>query len=108
MQLMKILLMFFFLLYHVCIQAQQETIFYNARIFTANPSRPFAEAVGIRGEMIAAVGKLSEVKQVMGPGAVLTDLHGAFLMPGMVDAHNHAIRGGQTLSKPNQLPGTQI
>ena len=41
------------------------------------------------------------MKSKVGANAVLKDLKGAFLMPGMVDAHMHAISGGKTLSKAN-------
>src|ERR1700722_12552967 len=38
-----------------------ERILYNARIFTAEPDRPYAEAVAIRGDKIVAVGNRDEV-----------------------------------------------
>ena len=38
-----------------------ERIFYNAKIFTAEPEHPYAEAVAIRGDKIIAVGNLAEV-----------------------------------------------
>ena len=81
--------------------AQKETIMYNAKIFTANPAKPFADAVGIRGNTIIAVGKFSDVKNAMSAGAELMDIKGGFLMPGMVDAHSHVISGGQSLLKAN-------
>ncbi len=81
--------------------AQTETIFYNARIFTADPNKPFADAVAIKGEDIVAVGKLEQVKTAVSAKAILKDMNGAFLMPGMVDAHSHAISGGKVLLRAN-------
>jgi len=72
-------------------------ILYNARIFTANREHPYAEAIGISGKNIVAVGNLDVVKQKMGPNVTLVDLHGASVLPGFVDSHNHALEGGERL-----------
>ena len=73
------------------------TLFYDAHVFTAEYEHPYAEAVAIRGERIIAVGALRTVEQMAGPNARRVDLHGQFLMPGMIDAHVHPIMGGITL-----------
>ena len=39
----------------------QERILFNAKIFTADPQNPYAEAIAIRGERIMAVGSYPEV-----------------------------------------------
>ena len=69
-------------------------VFYNAHVFTAEYDHPYADAVAIRGERIIAVGDLSSVERTAGPSARRVDLHGKFLMPGMIDAHAHPIEGG--------------
>lgn len=79
----------------------QEKVFYNGRIFTADRDHPFAEAIAIKGKWIVAVGNYEAVKRSVGINAEQTDLGGAFLMPGFVDSHNHAIGGGADLLKPN-------
>jgi predicted amidohydrolase YtcJ len=79
----------------------QEKIFYNAKIFTAERNHPFAEAVAIKGKWIVAVGNYEDVKRSVSMNAQQIDLGGAFLMPGFVDTHNHAIGGGTDLLKPN-------
>ena len=78
-----------------------EKIFYHANIYTGQPSRPFAEAIAIRGETIVAVGSFEEVKNRMSDQAVLIDMNGQTLLPGFVDSHMHAIDGGTSLAKPN-------
>ncbi|WP_336517224.1 amidohydrolase [Pollutibacter soli] len=98
---MKNSLLVLFLFISASCLSQPETVFFNARIFTADPNKPFAEAVAIRGEDIIAVGKLADVKAMVSAKAVMKDLQGAFLMPGMIDAHSHAISGGKSLLKPN-------
>ena len=74
-----------------------ERIFYNAKIFTAEPDHPYAEAVAIRGDKIVAVGNRAEVSKTVAASADLVDLKGNFLMPGLIDSHCHAIEGGLTL-----------
>ena len=77
------------------------TLFHNARVFTAEPDHPYAEAVAVRGERILAVGALTEVEKLAGAAARRVDLKGRFLMPGMLDAHAHPIDGGLTLIQAN-------
>ena len=73
------------------------TVFYNAHVFTAEYEHPYAEALALSADKIIAVGALRAVEQVAGPTARKVDLHGKFLMPGMIDAHAHPIAGGFTL-----------
>lgn len=73
------------------------TLFYDAQVFTAEYEHPYAEAVAIRGDRIIAVGALGDVERIAGATARKVDLHGKFLMPGMIDAHVHPIIGGITL-----------
>lgn len=71
--------------------ADATVLFYNARVFTAEPDAPYADAVAIRGDRIIAVGALDLVEKAGGQGARRVDLGGRFLMPGMLDAHAHPI-----------------
>jgi predicted amidohydrolase YtcJ len=80
---------------------QEETIYYNGNIFTANPLQPFAEAVTIRGQKIVAVGNFSEVINTVSHHATKIDLKGACLLPGLIDSHIHAIEGGVSLTRAN-------
>jgi predicted amidohydrolase YtcJ len=77
------------------------TVFYDAQVFTGEPSHPYADAVAVRGDRILAVGDLAAVEQAAGPGARKVDLKGKFLMPGMIDSHAHPIDGGLTLIEAN-------
>lgn len=82
-----------------CLQgpAAHERILYNAKIFTAEPPHPYAEAVAIRGDKIVAVGNRVEVWRAVANGAESIDLKGKFLMPGLIDSHCHAVSGGLSL-----------
>ena len=93
----------FALLVSVCFQgvafagAADERVLYNGKIFTGEPGHPYAEAVGIRGDKIVAVGNRGEVSKAMSNDAEMIDLKGNFLMPGLIDSHCHAVDGGLSL-----------
>ena len=66
----------------------------NARIWTGDPKRPWAEAIAVRGDRIAAVGSSAEIRKLTGAGAKIVDAHGQMLVPGFIDAHVHFISAG--------------
>jgi predicted amidohydrolase YtcJ len=70
----------------------------NARVWTGNPKRPWADAVAARGDSIVAVGTSAEVKKAAGEGARIIDAKGAMVVPGFNDSHVHFIDGGFRLS----------
>jgi predicted amidohydrolase YtcJ len=74
-----------------------ERIFYNGKIFTAEPEHPYAEAVAIRGDKIVGVGNLSEVTKLVSAGAERVNLDGKSLFPGFIDSHSHSVEGGINL-----------
>jgi predicted amidohydrolase YtcJ len=75
-----------------------ERILFHAKIFTADPQNPYAEAVAIRGDKILAVGTLPEVLKVVSPNAERIDLDDRSLFPGFIDSHSHSIDGGLSLT----------
>jgi len=106
-----ILLTPFFLL--PALAQQPDKIFFHAKVFTADPQNPYAEAVAIRGDKILAVGNLTEVAKSVSPTAERIDLEGKTLFPGFIDSHSHSIDGGlnlisadasEKIDSLNQLP----
>jgi len=71
-----------------------ERVFFHAKIFTAVPEHPYAEAVAIRGGQIVAVGSTPEVTKSVSATAERIDLDGKSLFPGFIDSHSHSIDGG--------------
>jgi predicted amidohydrolase YtcJ len=61
----------------------------NAEIWTVDDSKPTAHALAIRGNRIAKVGEDADVTPLQGPKTRVLDLHGAFVLPGFIDAHTH-------------------
>ncbi|MBI1343460.1 MAG: amidohydrolase family protein [Terrimonas sp.] len=78
-----------------------EKVFYNGKIFTASLQEPYAEAVAVYKEKILAVGNLNTVQKAVSKNAVWIDLEGQTVLPGLIDSHTHAIKGGISLGIPN-------
>ena len=66
----------------------------NARVYTVDAKRPWAQAVAVKGERIEAVGSSAELSRLKGPGTKVVDLHGRLLMPSFGDVHVHPMFGG--------------
>ncbi|MFJ5884524.1 amidohydrolase [Kitasatospora cineracea] len=62
-------------------------------IHTGDAARTRATALAVTGERITAVGH-DEVRELIGPGTEVVDLHGKLLVAGFQDAHVHAVYGG--------------
>jgi hypothetical protein len=71
----------------------------NCVIWTGDATRPWAEAMGIEDSRIVAVGPRAVVSARVSPEAVRIDLGGAFVCPGLVDAHVHMIGLGRGLER---------
>jgi predicted amidohydrolase YtcJ len=74
---------------------QAERIFHNGIVFTANAAGTRAQAIALSGGAFVAVGSDLEVRSLAGPGTEMVDLHGRMVLPGIIDVHNHHLRGGQ-------------
>jgi predicted amidohydrolase YtcJ len=73
-------------------QAPADTILHNGKIVTFDPAP--AEALAVRGDHIAAIGRNADIHAMAGPGTRVIDLAGRTVIPGLIDSHIHAIRAG--------------
>ncbi len=69
----------------------------NARVWTGDARRPWADAVAVEGDRIKAVGSSAEVMK-LAAGARVIDAKGAMIVPGFTDTHVHFIDGGFRLA----------
>ena len=69
--------------------APADIVLRNAKVYTANDRAPRAEAVAIRGDKIAFVGRNADAQRLVGPNTRVVDLRGAAVFPGFTDAHMH-------------------
>jgi len=87
-----------------------DLILVNGKVFTADPTRPYAEAVAIRGERILAVGTSAQIAALAGVNTHRIDLQGHVTIPGINDAHYHfpsAPLGGHYLAFQSGDPSWQ-
>lgn len=75
-------------------QPRADLILVNGRVLTVDPSDRVAQAVGIAGNHIVAVGTNAEVERAAAPNAKRIDLAGRTMTPGLLDAHDHFSSGG--------------
>jgi predicted amidohydrolase YtcJ len=79
----------------------------NAKIWTGDAARPWAEALAAAGDRLVAVGSNADVERlVTAPGAVPSsgqlrrlDAGGALVVPGFIDSHVHFLVGGMRLTE---------
>ena len=66
----------------------------NARVWTGDPRRPWADAVAVTGDRITAVGSSAEINKLARPVTRVIDAQGRMLVPGFIDSHVHFVEGG--------------
>ncbi len=71
----------------------------NGRIWTGNPKQPWAEAVALRGNTIAAVGTSKQIAAMATAETKRTDLGRKLMIPGFNDAHIHFLSGSLLLTQ---------
>jgi predicted amidohydrolase YtcJ len=69
----------------------------SARVFTGNPERPWAEAVGIEKNRIRLVGDNRTIQANCKTGTRIFDLPGRLVTPGLVEGHCHFVNFGMML-----------
>ncbi|MBN1479768.1 amidohydrolase [candidate division KSB1 bacterium] len=74
-----------------------DMVILNGKIFTVDPNEPYAEALAIQGNIIAAVGKTADIEKLVTPATTVIDAKSRLVTPGFNDAHLHFISGGQSL-----------
>jgi predicted amidohydrolase YtcJ len=79
--------------------AVPDLILVNGVVLTMDDERPRARAVAIADDEITAVGSSRAVARLAGPDTRTVNLRGRTVIPGLVDGHTHAIRGGQTFDQ---------
>ena len=67
-----------------------DLVVFNAKVYTVDPLTPRAEAFAIKADRFVAVGSSNEVKSLIGPRTQTFDARQLTVVPGFIDAHNHA------------------
>ena len=77
-------------------QAGVDTVLTNGKIITVDNKFTVAQAVAVRGDRIVAVGTNQQINALAGPNTKRIDLGGKAVIPGLIDAHAHLMRGAET------------
>lgn len=67
----------------------------GGRVFTGDPSSPWAESIVVSGRHVDFVGADDVASAQAGPGATRIDLAGRTVLPGFVDGHAHVVMAGE-------------
>ena len=88
--------------------AAPDVVLLDGKVFTADPARPWAQAVAVRGDRIVAVGTTQEVARLAGPATRRISLGGRAVVPGFDDAHAHvgvaSVAGRTVTVDPSPTP----
>jgi len=68
----------------------------NARIWTADRTRPWATAIAVTQGRIVCVGSDAQARAESVEGATVIDAGGRLVLPGLIDSHNHLRLGSGT------------
>lgn len=66
-----------------------DVVIHHARVYTLDPTIPWAEALAIHEGRIVWVGKDDEMREHIGAETMALDAAGRFVLPGFIDSHNH-------------------
>ena len=68
-----------------------DRVFRGGRIYTGQRGASPAQAIAVSGDRIVYVGSNAGAQAYVGPKTSVTDLKGAFVLPGLVDSHIHPL-----------------
>jgi predicted amidohydrolase YtcJ len=83
-----------------------DIVVHHGRIYTLDSKQPWAQAVAIRGDKIAAVGDDGTIEKLRSARTKVIDAAGQLVLPGFVDCHIHFMDGALSLGRVN-LEGAQ-
>src|SRR5215470_9690407 len=69
---------------------EPDLVLLNGKVYTVDPLEPRAEAFAVKGGRFVAVGKTEDVKSLAGRRTQVFDVRQMTVVPGFIDAHNHA------------------
>jgi predicted amidohydrolase YtcJ len=85
--------------------APLDVLLVNGKIITVDERFTVAQALGVRGGRIAAVGTNADVAKLAGSTTRRIDLGGKAVIPGLIDNHMHLLRAGTTWEREVRLDG---
>jgi predicted amidohydrolase YtcJ len=78
-------------------QQPADLVIVNGKVYAADRTGKFQEAVALRGNKILQLGSTAEITRLRGPKTKVIDAHGGAVIPGFNDIHTHMLSGGMAL-----------
>src|SRR5262249_52238078 len=69
---------------------EPDLVVFNARAYTVDPIAPQAQSFAVKAGRFVAVGSSDEIRSLIGPRTQTLDAARMTIVPGFIDAHNHA------------------
>src|SRR5262245_36323541 len=69
---------------------EPDLVVFNAKVYTVDPLAPRAEAFAVKAGRFSAVGSTDDIKSLIGKQSQTFDAKQMTVVPGFIDAHNHA------------------
>jgi len=73
-----------------------DLVLLGGKVVTMDDSLPYAQALAVQGDRIAAVGRNAEIKPWIGDHTRVIDLAGKLAVPGFIDSHAHFVSLGRS------------
>ena len=80
-----------------CQKKPADLVLYNGKVVTLDSSNTVAQAIAVQGDRILAVGKNEPIKKLANARAKVIDVHGALVIPGLIEGHAHFLSLGRAL-----------
>ncbi|MEO0480466.1 MAG: amidohydrolase [Planctomycetota bacterium] len=72
-----------------------DLVLHSGQVHTMDDDRNVHSALAISSGRVVATGELTDLKTWIGPETRTVDLNGRTVIPGLIDSHLHAVRGGR-------------
>jgi len=96
---------FFLLVANVPVHAASEVIYVNGKVVTVDDQFSIASGFATRGDRFIAVGTSEDIMRLANETSQVVDLEGRTVIPGLIDNHNHFIRGSMHWKNILRLDG---
>ena len=70
-----------------------EQVYLNGKVYAVPLEGRSVEAFAVNGDRFSAIGDSASIRQLIGPRTKVVDLLGQAVVPGLIDAHAHHVRG---------------
>ncbi|WP_227869968.1 amidohydrolase [Streptomyces otsuchiensis] len=85
-----------------------DTVLLGGRVWTGGAVGALVTGLAVTDGVVTAAGPEAAVRALAGPGTERVSLDGRFVVPGFIDAHIHAIKGGMERRQCDLLAATTL